>query len=65
MFQNKVTQKDVKQEAGAQPKLFQGRGGFLESGHFDKYFAKKHKKKKAPQGKFGSFSLLDTLKTIP
>ena len=55
MFQNKVTQKDVKQEAGAQPKLFQGRGGFLESGHFDKYFAKKHKKKRLRRENLGVF----------
>ena len=55
MFQNKVTQKDVKQEAGAQPKIFQGRGGFLESGHFDKYFAKKHKKKRLRRENLGVF----------
>ena len=32
-----------------------GGAGFVESGHFDKYFINKHKERKAPQGKFGSF----------
>ena len=31
--------------------MFHGWGGFVESGHFDKYFVKKRKKEKAPQGK--------------
>ena len=34
--------------AGAQPEIFQDRGGFVELGYFDKLFVKK-KKKKAPQ----------------
>ena len=49
---------------GAQPELFQGRGSFVESGHFDKYFVKKHKKKR-PAGKIWEFFLLDTLKPMP
>ena len=47
---------------GAQPDIFQGRGGFLKLGHFDKHFIKKPRKK-APQGKILEFFLLDTLKT--
>ena len=42
--------------AGAQSEIFQSRGGFVESGHFDKYFVKKAQ---------GKESILDTLKTIP
>ena len=34
--------------SGAQPEIFQGRGGFV--GHFNKHFIKKSRKK-APQGK--------------
>ena len=42
--------------AGAQPETFQGRGGFMELGHFDKYFVK-NTRKKGPAGKnFGVFS---------
>ena len=48
--------------AGEQPEIFQGRGGFVKLGHFDKYFNKKSRKK-APQGKCLEFFLLDTLKT--
>ena len=44
-----------------QPEIFQGRGGFVELGHFDKLFIKN--KKKAPQGKILELFLLDTLKT--
>ena len=40
---------------GGQPRIFQGRGGFVKLGHFDKYFIKKSRKK-FPQGKnFGVF----------
>ena len=46
---------------GAQPDLFQGRGGFVKLGRFDEHFVKKSRKK-APQGKFLEFFLLDTLK---
>ena len=42
--------------------IFQGRGGFMKLGHFNKYFIKKSRKK-APQGKPLEFFLLDTLKT--
>ena len=42
---------------GAQSEIFQGRGGFVKLGHFDKHFMKKSKKK-GPAGKnFGVFSL--------
>ena len=37
--------------AGAQPEIFQGRGSFMELGHFDKHFVK-NTRKKAPQEKF-------------
>ena len=37
--------------AGAQPEIFQGRGGFVELGHFDKHFVK-NTRKKARMGKF-------------
>ena len=47
---------------GAQPEIFQGRGGFVKLGHFDKHFIKKSRKT-APQGKILEFSHLDTLKT--
>ena len=29
----------------AQPEIFLGRGGFVESGHFNKYFAKTREEK--------------------
>ena len=40
---------------GAQPEIFQGRGGFAELGHLNKNFVK-NTRKKAPQGKFWSLS---------
>ena len=49
-------------ETGGQPEIFQGRGGFVKLGHSDKHFIRKSRKK-APQGKFLKFFLLDTLKT--
>ena len=46
---------------GAQPEIFQGRGGFVDLGHLDKLFVKNTEK--GTTGKnFGAF-LLDTLKT--
>ena len=45
----------------AQPEIFQGRGGFVKLGHFDKHFIKTLGKQ-APQGKILEFFLLDTLK---
>ena len=40
----------------AQPNIFQGMGGFVKLGHFDKHYIKS--RKKTPQGKiFGVFSL--------
>ena len=47
---------------GAQPEIFQGRGGFVKLGHFDKHFVK-NSRKKDPAGKISEFLLLDTLKT--
>ena len=47
-------------QAGAQLEVFQGRGGFLKLGHFDKHFVKNSRKK---AGKVWEFFLLDTLKT--
>ena len=44
------------QRSGAQPEIFQGRGGFVELGHSDKLFVKSTQKK-GPAGKnFGVFS---------
>ena len=40
--------------SGAQPEIFQSRGGFVKLGHFDKHFIKKSRKK-APQGKMLEF----------
>ena len=42
--------------AGAQLKIFQGRGGFIKSGHFDKDFQKKFKEKSPTGENFGVFS---------
>ena len=36
--------------SGTQPEVFQGSGGFVELGHFDKHFVK-NKEKKSSQGK--------------
>ena len=47
---------------GAQPEIFQGRGDFVELGHFDKLFVK-NTHKKGPQGKILELFLIDTLKT--
>ena len=46
---------------GVQPEVFQGSGGFVELGHFDKLFVKNTKKGAAGK-RFGAF-LLDILKT--
>ena len=47
---------------GAQPEIFQGRGSFVELGHFDKFFVKNIKKRAGKN--FEGFSLLDTVKVI-
>ena len=60
-FKYVVNQKSSR-DTGAQPELFQGRGGFVELGHFDKLFVKNTKKKALP-GKILELFLLDTLKT--
>ena len=38
-----------KTNTGTQPETFQGRGGFVESGHFDKHFVK-NTTKEVPTG---------------
>ena len=40
---------------GLQTEIFKGRGGFIKSGHIDKYFIKKALEKMAPQGKTWRF----------
>ena len=55
-FWLEVANKSVLQEN------FQGRGGFVELGHFDRRFVKSTKKM-APQGKNLELFLLDSLKT--
>ena len=42
-------------KAGTQPELFQGRGGFVELGHFDQLFVKNTKKGSAGKN-FVAFS---------
>ena len=44
--------------AGAQQKLFQGRGSFVELGQLDKYFVKNTHKKRPRKGKFWELLLL-------
>ena len=48
---------------GAQPEIFQDRGGLVKLGHFDVHFIKKSRKE-APLGKILEFFLVDTLKTL-
>ena len=48
--------------SAAQPETFQGWGGFVKLGYFDKHFIKKSRKT-APQGKILEFLLLDARKT--
>ena len=43
-------------QTGTQPEFFQGNGGFLESGHFDKNFAKNTRKKDPAGQNLGIFS---------
>ena len=45
-----------------QPEIFQGRGGFVELGHFDKHFVKNTRKKVPPENIL-EFFLLDSFKT--
>ena len=35
----------INKSSGTQPDIFQGRGGFVELGHFDKLFVKNTKKR--------------------
>ena len=49
---------------GAQPEIFQGRGGFMELGHFKNILSKTKEKKKNPLGKILEIFLIDTLKTF-
>ena len=46
---------EVKHNSGAQPEIFQGRGGFVELGYFNKHFVKAFLKRFC-QGTFRSFS---------
>ena len=46
-------EEDMRQ-AGAQPEIFQGRGGFVKLGHFDKHFVK-HSRKTSPAGRISEF----------
>ena len=48
--------------AGAQPDIFQSRGGFVKLGHSGKHFVK-NPRKKVSQGKILKVLLLDTRKT--
>ena len=48
-------------ETGAQPEIFQGKGGFVDLEHFDKHFVKNTKKDSA--GKNVDVVFLDTPKT--
>ena len=48
--------------AGAEPEIFQGRGGFVDFGYFDKHFVKTQEKKGSTGNNF-EFFLLDILKT--
>ena len=43
-------------QTGAQPEIFQGRGGLVEFGHFNKYFVKNARKKKSRKERFLVFS---------
>ena len=68
-FQEKVVciyaenlQENTQGEAGSQPEIFQGRGGFVELGHFDKFFVK-NTREKSPQRKILELLLLDSLKS--
>ena len=45
-----------KPHTGAQPEFFQGRGGLVELGYFDKQFVKNTKKKAPQENIFGLFS---------
>ena len=42
--------------SGAQPEIFQGRGGFVKLGHFDKYFINNSRKKGSTGKNFTVFS---------
>ena len=43
---------------GAQPEIFQGRGGFVKLGHFNKHFVKNTRKKGAAGKIFGVYQCL-------
>ena len=46
---------EVKHNSGVQPEIFQGRGGSVELGHFNKYFVKKNKEKGSAGEHLGVF----------
>ena len=45
---------DIKPTKGAQPEIFQDRGGFVKLGHFNKHFVK-NSRKKGSAGKISEF----------
>ena len=55
-------QENTQGEAGSQLEIFQGRGGFLELGHFDKLLVK-NTTEKSPQRKILELLLLDSFKS--
>ena len=58
-----MNKNQIAYNVGAQPEIFQGRGGFLKLGYFNKHFLKKSRKK-APQQKILELLVRNTLKTI-
>ena len=52
----------IQLHSGAQPEIFQGRGGFVELEHLDENFIK-DTRKKSPPGNILELFILDTLKT--
>ena len=62
-FHKKRLPKIRRDVAGVQPEIFQGRGGFVKLGRFDKHFIQKSRKKVPQAKKIWSFFFLDTLKT--
>ena len=57
----RINSKILMDVAGTQPEMFQRTGGFMELGHFHKYFFYCQKQKKKVPCR--EFFLIDTLKT--
>ena len=49
-------EKSLSPNPGAQPEIFQGRGGFVKLEHFDKHFIKKSRKKPRREKVWSFFS---------